>query len=259
MRRPRPGSPVTTSTSSADVVVGGQAEVAAAGPQPVEASREGRRRRGSGRELLGGASRGHQRPADQVGAGEHGLAQEVARSVSSSPSASPSKEATKPARAATPPLMRRRRSGRRARRWYGWTPWTRFTASKASATIRNAKFGAQKYVGRRRAPTRLRRPDTSQDATKPSTVTDSSSSGSRTGRGPGPPAQPRTPRPCVQRSRCSGRAETPTPWRRLPGRRRRGPPRAGVRELQLGRDVDAVERRGVQAEDLLLRLGVTRG
>jgi hypothetical protein len=60
------------------------------------------------------------------------------------------------------------------------TPGTALTASWASATIRKAKFGAQKYVGSRRCTSATPSTDPWHDATNPSVVTGSSSSGSRT-------------------------------------------------------------------------------
>ena len=60
------------------------------------------------------------------------------------------------------------------------TPSTAATASYASATIRKAKFGAQKYVGSRSRTCTSPSSDTVHDETKPSAVTGSSSSGSRT-------------------------------------------------------------------------------
>ena len=60
------------------------------------------------------------------------------------------------------------------------TPPTWLTASYASATIKNAKFGAQKYVGNRSRTCTSPAAETTHDDTNPRSVTGSSSSGSRT-------------------------------------------------------------------------------
>ena len=60
------------------------------------------------------------------------------------------------------------------------TPGSVLTASYASATIRKAKLGAQKYVGNRSLTVVSPPADTVHEVTKPSEVIGSSSSGSRT-------------------------------------------------------------------------------
>ena len=59
-------------------VLGGQSEVAAPGPEPVEVGALGRVAEGQRSASSGGVvARGQQRPADAVGGGQHGLAQEL--------------------------------------------------------------------------------------------------------------------------------------------------------------------------------------
>src|SRR3954447_7377529 len=73
----------------------------------------------------------------------------VRRNSSSSAPASPSNEATNPARAATPALIWAAAKCSSSATSTERTAGTAETTSYASATIRKAKFGAQKYVGSR--------------------------------------------------------------------------------------------------------------
>ena len=101
--------------------------------------------------------------------------------------------------------------------------------------MRNAKFGAHCGVGRRRRTSTSPAADATHEETKPSVVIGSSSSGSYT-----PPSAA---------SACARRL-TPAP----PTSSRRPGPAAGIGEPEALGHVDAVELRGVEAEDLLLAL-----
>ena len=164
-RRRATAAPVVGSTSSGDVVAGGQAELGAA-------ARAARSRSGDGGQVaqgqrrpssLGRVGAAAARPADPLRAGQHApCARKSARSSSSSPTASPPKVPTNPARAATPALISSRaRSGRRAR------PPTRRTPASAAdrvvgvghhqeGEVRRAEGGRQPqpHLRRRRRPRR---------------------------------------------------------------------------------------------------------
>src|SRR5215472_11644460 len=111
--------------------------------------------------------------------------------------------------------------------------------------MRNAKLGAQKYVGSRSRTCASPAAETVHDETNPSEVIGSSSSGSRTASS----ASRRSPAPTAT-------VEELMPLDRL---------RAGLAEylvrarragsLELGRHVDVVQLGRVQAHDLLLALG----
>src|SRR4051794_5103278 len=133
--------------------------------------------------------------------------------------------------------------------------------------MRNAKLGAQKYVGRRRCISASPSGETDHDATNPSVVIGSSNSGSRT-----PPRASRTSvlvmlyllgraaarlyRPSSdEAAQARPGVQTPhgAPHRSCRLDQLGVVPRAGLGDLQLLRHLDVVELGRVEAEDLLLR------
>src|SRR5262249_60819546 len=93
-----------------------------------------------------------------------------ARNWCSPPPASPSKDRANPALAATPPLIASEAKWSSSTTSVDRTPGRADTASKASATIRKAKLGAQKYVGSRSRTWASPSADTGHDETNPSEV-----------------------------------------------------------------------------------------
>ena len=150
------------------------------------------------------------------------LRRKSARRASSSSTASPSNERTNPARAATPSLMASAAKWSSSTTSVRRTPSRVDTASYASATMRYAKLGAQKYVGSRRCTDASPSSETDAEATKPSVVIGSSSSGSRTSprasrrvRDPTTLVMPAWPRgtPTTRRPRRPGPPVFPRPRR----------------------------------------------
>src|SRR6202050_3135557 len=191
------------------------------------------------------------------------LRRKSARRPCSSLTAPPANDCANPAGAPTPPLIASEAKWSSSTTSVRRTPGSALTASYASATIRNAKLGAQKYVGSRSLTCASPSPETVHKVTKPSEVMGSSSSGSRTvrraassafSRGGDPPDLPlrsaRAGRPAVA-DRTSLPAEAVIPLvinqRSVVPRGRL--PRVG-RQLEFRRHLDVVERRRVQAKDL---------
>src|SRR5258705_3166787 len=169
------------------------------------------------------------------------LSMKVRRRPSRSPSAAPPKLAWKPHPCATPRLIASaymwscRRTSTRVPHGSDWT------ATRMSSAMRKAKLAAHQYVGRRKPMRTSPSSNTSISVTKPSSVTDSSSSGSIT--------VARQACTCATRSGITRAAAIAS------GRHR--DPLLGEQALLRG-DVDAVQPRRIQTEDLLLGFEVER-
>ena len=185
---------------------------------------------------------GQQRPAHPVGAGQHGLADEVgAQPVELGRRLPAERRPRSPARAATPPLIASEA------KWSSSTTSARVTPVDPADRVVGVGDHEEGEVRRaevRRQPQAHRRPrpsaETVHEATNPSAVTGSSSSGSRTVVQRGEDvARPRS----HSRPRRSRRAAASS-WAA-------GVPPSSASRHSAGH-LDVVQLRGVQPEDLLL-------
>ena len=238
-------APVAGSTQQRGVVAGRQAQLGPPGAQPVQRpataaaspERQPGQLRGGGRRRAAAGTPGRCRPAPPC-AGSPRAARPARRRPGRR------RTATKPARAATPPLISS------AAKWSSSTTSARPHAGHRAdrvvrvghhqeGEVRRAEVGRQPQPhlgvavgGHRRRRRRSR-----------ASVTGSSSSGSRTSASAAQHAVPHRGQRRAASRRLLGPAAASSRGGRLAGL---------LRQPALGRHLDVVERRGVQAEDLLL-------